>query len=206
MIQSTNIQYRLNNESEGYKMVSQQPDSMDMTDILDRDIEAIVAMRMNAERKVSGHQRIIERITSILGRPLAVYVTLVAALVWMIVNFFHHSLGLPIFDAPPFSGLQEIVGLCALLMTIIVLTTQNRQAKFTEQRRHLDLQISLLTERKVSKVIELLEDLRRDLPSVQNRLDTEVEAMKEPIDPHTALTALNQTLQEAAEEYQLDIE
>jgi uncharacterized membrane protein len=187
-------------------MVSQQPDIMDMTDILDKDIEAIVALRMNAERKVSGHQRIIEKATSILGRPLAVYITILAAIVWMAVNIFHRSLGLPVFDAPPFSWLQEIVGLSALLMTIIVLTTQNRQAKFTEQRRHLDLQISLLTERKVSKLIELLEDLRRDLPTVYNRVDTEAEAMKEPIDPHTALSALNQTLQEAAEEYQFDIE
>jgi len=187
-------------------VVSKQSDITDLTDILDRDIEAIVTLRMNAERKVSGHQRIIEKVTSILGRPLAVYITIGAAIVWMSVNTFHRSLELPVFDAPPFSGLQEIVGLCALLMTIIVLTTQNRQAKFAEQRRHLDLQISLLTERKVSKVIELLEDLRRDLPSVHNRLDTEAEAMQEPIDPHTALTALNQTLQEADEEYQFDIE
>ena len=187
-------------------MVSKQPDITDLTDILDKDIEAIVALRMNAERKVSSHQRFIEKVTSALGRPLAVYITIVAAIVWMTVNILHRSLGLPVFDAPPFSGLQDIVSLCALLMTIIVLTTQNRQAKFTEQRRHLDLQVSLLTERKVSKVIELLEDLRRDMPTVHNRMDTEAEAMKEPIDPHTALSALNQTLQEAAEEYQFDIE
>jgi hypothetical protein len=30
--------------------------------------------------------------------------------------------------------------------------------------------------------------------------------MKEPVDPHTALTALNQTLQEAAKEYELELE
>lgn len=187
-------------------MVSQQPDIMDMTDILDRDIEAIVAMRMNAERKVSGHQRIIEKATNILGRPLAFYIAVLVAIGWMVVNFFHRLFGLPLFDAPPFAWLQEVVGLSALLMTIIVLTTQNRQAKFTEQRRHLDLQISLLTERKVSKVIELLEELRRDLPSVHNHQDKEAEVMKEPIDPHTALSALNQTLQDAAREYQVDIE
>ena len=57
-------------------MVSKQPGIMDLTDILDRDIEAIVALRMNAERKVSGHQRLIEKVTSVLGRPLAVYSTL----------------------------------------------------------------------------------------------------------------------------------
>ncbi len=91
-------------------------------------------------------------------------------------------------------------------MTTGVLITQNRQSKLAEQRRHLDLQINLLTERKVSKLIELMEDLRRDLPSVKNRLDPEAEAMKEPVDPHTALTSLNETLQEATKEYELEID
>jgi len=87
-------------------------------------------------------------------------------------------------------------------MTVVVLTTQNRQLKMTEQRRHLDLQITLLTERKVSKVIALIEELRRDLPSVTNRLNTEAEVMQEPIDPHAALSALK----EAAKDHQVELE
>jgi len=179
----------------------------ELTDILDQDIEAIVAMRINAERKVSYHQRLIERATNALGRPLAVYVILLIVAVWVIANvIFHKYLNFPVFDSPPFAWLQDIVSISALLMTVIVLATQNRQERFAEQRRHLDLQITLLTERKVSKIIELLEDLRRDLPSVKNRFDPEAEAMQEPVDPHTALTALNRTLEEAAREYELEIE
>ena len=178
----------------------------ELTDILDHDIEAIVAMRINAERKVTYHQRLIERATHTLGRPLAVYVILLIIMLWIIVNSFHRYLGFPVFDSPPFAWLQDIVSISALLMTVIVLATQNRQEKFSEQRRHLDLQITLLTERKVSKIIELLEDLRRDMPSVKNRIDPEAEAMQEPVDPHTALTALNHTLQEATKEYELEFE
>ncbi len=87
-------------------------------------------------------------------------------------------------------------------MTTGVLITQNRQDKLAEQRRHLDLQINLLTSRSVSKPIELIEDLRRDLPSVKNCFDAEVEAMKELIDPHTTL---DETLQEATKEYELEL-
>lgn len=176
-----------------------------LTDILDQDIEAIVAMRMTAERKVSYHQRLIEKATSALGRPFAVYVIVCVIVFWMGVNVFHNVLHVPVFDSPPFPWLQDAVSMGALLMTVIVLATQNRQERFTEQRRHLDLQITLLTERKVSKIIELLEDLRRDIPSVKNRVDPEAEAMQEPVDPHTALTALNQTLQEATKEYELEL-
>ncbi|GAC1690753.1 MAG: hypothetical protein PVS3B3_13410 [Ktedonobacteraceae bacterium] len=91
-------------------------------------------------------------------------------------------------------------------MTTDVLIMRKQQDKLTEQRRHLDLQINLLTEHKVSKLIELMEDLRRDLPSVNNRFDAEVEAIKEPLDSHNALTALNETLHEATKEYELDLE
>ena len=172
----------------------------ELTDILDQDIESIVALRMHAEHSVSRHQRAIERATSVLGRPRAVYMIVLFILLWIIVNILHGFLGLAFFDSPPFPWLQDIVSGSALLMTVVVLTTQNRQSKVMEQRRHLDLQINLLTERKVSKVINLLEDLRRDLPSVRDRADAEAEAMQEPVDPHTALTSLNKTLEEATRE------
>ena len=188
------------------KKSSKQETIVELTDILDQDIETIVALRMNAERKVNRHQRMIEKATGQLGRPLAVYLILLLIVTWVGVNVFHTLLGIPAFDLPPFPWLQDLISLSALVMTVLVLTTQNRQAKLAEQRRHMDLQINLLTERKVSKVIEMLENLRRDIPLVQIIHDSEAEAMKEPIDPSTALTALNQTLKEAAREYELEIE
>lgn len=178
----------------------------ELTDILDKDIETIVAMRMRAEWKVSRHQRLIEKVSSALGQPGAVYAIMLFVTMWIIVNLSHSQLGLRAFDQAPFPWLQGLVSLSALLMTVVVLTTQNRQARMTDQRRHLDLQITLLTERKVSKVIELLEELRRDIPSVTNRHDREAAAMQEPIDPHSALASLNQTLKEAAAEHEIQLE
>lgn len=187
-------------------MTDEQKSITELTDILDQDIETIVALRMRAERKVSRHQRLIERVTSFLGRPQAVYLIILFITLWIVVSLMHNRLGLPSLDMPPFPVLQDVVSLSALIMTVIVLTTQNRQGKLMEQRRHLDLQITLLTERKVSKIIELLEELRRDLPTVKNRLDPEAQAMREPVDPHTALSALSQTLEEAAKEYKIELE
>jgi uncharacterized membrane protein len=54
----------------------------------------------------------------------------------------------------------------------------------------------MLIEQKVTKIISLLEELRRDLPEVQKRLDPDVEVMKQPVDPHEVLTTLDQRLQE----------
>ena len=178
----------------------------ELNDILDQDIETIVSLRMHAERKVSRHQRVIEKITSALGRPLSVYFILGFIVFWIFINVSHSHLGLPFYDTPPFPWLQDIVSMAALLLTVVILTTQNRQGKLSEQRRHLDLQINLLTERKVSKLIEMMDALRHDLPSVHNNFDPEAQVMKEPVDPHTALTALNNTLKEATKEYEIDVE
>ena len=183
-----------------------QEKMLELTDILDKDIETIVDMRMVTERKVGRHQRMIEKVTSSIGRPLALYFIFLIVLLWIMLNEFHTYLGIPSFDSPPFTWLQDTVSLSALLMTTAVLITQNRQAKVTEQRRHLDLQITLLTERKVSKLIALVEDLRKDIPTVKDHQDAEAQAMKEPVDPHTALTSLNKTLQNAAKEYQVQVD
>jgi uncharacterized membrane protein len=65
---------------------------------------------------------------------------------------------------------------------------------------HLNLQVNLLIERKVTKLIDLVEELRSDMPGVEKRHDPQAEAMKEPINPHEVVKSLHQTLQEAVTE------
>ena len=85
-------------------------------------------------------------------------------------------------------------------MTTVVLITQWRQNRATELRRHLDLQVNILVEQKVTKLIELVEELRRDLPQVEDRHDPEVEALKQQVNPHEVVSSFNQLIKEAARE------
>jgi uncharacterized membrane protein len=117
-----------------------------------------------------------------------VIVAFVAA--WTGFNLLAPHLGMRPFDPPPFVWLQGLVGLGALLMGTIILVTQNRQTKHAEQRAQLDLQVNLLGEQKAAKLIALLEELRRDIPTVPNRVDRVAEAMEAPVDPHAVLSAL----------------
>ena len=80
----------------------------------------------------------------------------------------------------------------ALLTATAVLTKQNRLAKLAEQREHLDLKVTLLTEQKVAKLIDLLEELRRDLPNVENREDLEATALQRSMNPDLVLAALDE--------------
>lgn len=155
-----------------------------------RNIDAVARFYEEEERKISGPQDFIEKTSSFAGRPgyLAFLVVFIA--LWMIVNLLANRLGWMQFDPPPFFWLQGIVSLYALLISTAVLIRQQRGARLAEQRAHLDLQVNLLTENKVAKVIELMEELRRDLPNVANRHDPEVESMQTPASPHAVLSAL----------------
>jgi uncharacterized membrane protein len=78
------------------------------------------------------------------------------------------------------------------LTTTVVLIKQNRVARLGEQRAHLDLKVMLLIEQKSAKLIDLLEELRRDLPNVKNRHDSGAAVMQQAMSPEGVLAALDE--------------
>lgn len=64
-------------------------------------------------------------------------------------------------------------------------------------REQLILELALLNEQKTAKVISLLEEFRRDIPIVDDRVDDQAEAMAEPADPEQVLAAIKETHAEA---------
>lgn len=168
----------------------------ELIDLVDQNLETIVKYQLRGEQELDQHQRVIEFLTKNVGRPRFLYLVLLVVALWVGVHGLLASFGVAVFDPAPFNWLQGLISLSALSVTIMVLITQNRQAKRTEHRRHLDLQVTLLVEQKVTKVIALLEELRRDLPSVQNRVDIQAEAMQEAVDPEVVLNALEDMLQD----------
>ncbi len=83
-----------------------------------------------------------------------------------------------------------LLTVAALATSTIVLITQQRQARLESQRAHLDLQVNLLTEQKVTKIIDLIEELRRDLPMVQDRDDPESAVLQKRTNTTQVLSAL----------------
>ncbi len=168
--------------------------------VIDQSIETIVNLHLHVEKNVDSHQRMIEAITAALGRPRTFYSILVFVVAWCLTNILLPVEHLRSFDLPPFAWLQGLVSLVGLLTATAVLITQRRQAAKDERSRQLMLQINLLQERKITKVIELLEELRQDLPGVRDRFDPEVESMRTAVDPHEVLENLNEMLEESISE------
>lgn len=173
------------------------PDSADIPvgserDQISQNIDAVLEFYAREDQKISYSQRIMERISRYIGQPVFLGIILIFVTLWILANVVLHLYGLAEFDPAPYFWLQGIVGLGALLTSTVVLSKQNRFAKLEEQRAHLDLKVNLLTEQKTAKLIDLLEELRRDLPNVKNRHDPEVLAMQQPMNPELVLAALDE--------------
>jgi uncharacterized membrane protein len=162
---------------------------------IDQNIENILAIYLREERNLTRSQRILENISETLGRPFCFGAIAVFVAFWILVNMIGKKFGLTPFDPPPFFWLQGMIGLASLLTMIVILIKQNRLAKLEERREHLELQVNLLTEQKTTKLINLMEELRHDLPMIRDRHDPEATAYQQPTNPQTVLAALDERLE-----------
>ena len=154
----------------------------DLLELQQKDIEAATAA-----------QRRLDRVSRVVAHPAYVIAVLGVVGAWIAANEVALHEGLHPLDAPPFAWLQGLLSLVALLTATVVLISQRRQTKLSEERAHLDLQINLLTEQKVTKLIHLLEELRRDLPMVRDREDPHAAALGKRTDAAQVLSALKNT-------------
>lgn len=162
-----------------------------------QQIETVASIRARSERDLSRHQRAIESFTARLGHPRTLYILLALVACWVTWNVALRLGGHTPPDPPPFYWLQGFLSLYAALVTTLVLTTQNRQTRHTEHRAYLELQVNLLAEQKAAKIIQLLEELRRDMPAVRDRVDEEAEKLKRAVNPKAVFSALQETLDAA---------
>lgn len=156
-------------------------------------VEAVARFHAAHEAEASPFQRVLERVTRRAARPT--FIALLTALVlgWILLNLGLMEVGRTPLDRPPFFWLQGAVTLTAFYMTVLILTTQRREDKLAGLRDQLTLELSILSEQKSAKIIGLLEELRRDDPSISDRPDEHADALAKPADPDAVLDALKDT-------------
>jgi uncharacterized membrane protein len=160
---------------------------------IEETIQAIARLQAEHRRSATPLQRTVERLTAFIGRTTFVGGLTVVLLMWVGGNILAHQLHFPVLDAPPFNWLQGVSGVLALYITVFILTTQRRENELSELREQLSLELVITSEQKTAKVIQLLEELRRDLPQVANRHDPEAVAMAQPANPEVMLEAIKET-------------
>jgi len=155
------------------------------------NIDVLASLYERENARVSGMQLAIERISAFFGSPAYLIFAVAFIVLWVLVNAWGMHAGWEHVDEPPFFWLQGIVSSNALILTVAVLIRQNRMAQLAEHRAHLDLQINLLTEQKATKILQLVDELRRELPTLRGTKDAaDVVELTKPADAEAILDAI----------------
>jgi uncharacterized membrane protein len=180
----------------GSESADQAEEAAELPSPAKENLELLAKFDDRKQSGVSGAQRVIERISAFFGSPAYFIFSVVFIALWIIVNAWGARAGWRHVDAPPFPWLQGMVSSNALLLTVAVLIRQNRMAQMTEHRSHLDLQINLLTEQKVTKTLEIVDEMHRELKNIRGspvgRAREQMAEMTKPADPHAILDAIKQ--------------
>jgi uncharacterized membrane protein len=155
--------------------------------------QATAQINARHREETSALQQAVDRLTAVAGRPGFVAALGCGIAIWIAANLSVAGLGLRPVDPPPFSWLQGAASTGALLVAALILTTQRREDQLANHRAQLIMELSILNDRKISKIIELLEEGRRDNPALSDRVDNQATAMSTPSDAHAVMEAIKET-------------
>src|SRR5688500_1603142 len=128
-------------------------------------------------------ERIAGRISAFTGSMRFVYIHLVLFGLWIAVNL--GWLGVPRFD-PSFTILAMAASVEAIFLSTFVLITQNRMAAMADRRADLDLQVSLLAEHEVTRLISLVTQIAARL-GIEEARDPRLGELAQDVAPERVL-------------------
>lgn len=140
------------------------------------NINTVVALEEDALNKRTPADRISDVIANFVGSMPFVVLHLIWFGAWVIINT-GWLWGKLKFDPYPFALLCMLVSLEGVLLSTFVLIKQNRMSQRADQRAHLDLQVNLLSEKEVTKILQLQRLICARLEIEEASRDEEVEEL-----------------------------
>ena len=155
-----------------------------IAEAIERNIRALQEIRRQVEVKKTKQDRVADAITDFCGNVFFVYFHVLWFSIWILWNT--GMLGFQPFDTFPFGLLTMIVSLEAIFLSTFVLVSQNRLTEMSDKRANLDLQINLLTEYEVTKILRLTDAIADHLGLKEGK-DPELEQLKQEVSPEKVL-------------------
>ncbi len=166
--------------------MSFRPDSSNpsiMEQVVARNITALLTRRRAQEQRMPRQDRLADAITRFTGSMRFVYLHLAVFTLWIIINL--GWIPLPRFD-PSFVILAMVASVEAIFLSTFVLISQNRMAAMADKRAELDLQVGLLAEHEVTRVLTLVTAIAEHL-GLDAAHDPEIAELSQDIAPETVL-------------------
>ena len=167
----------------------------EMGQIVDRNIRALIERRREEDRARKLSDKAADAITRFTGSMAFVYIHLVGFGLWILINT--GVVPLPKFDES-FVILAMVASVEAIFLSTFVLITQNRMAALAEQRAELDLQISLLSEHEITRLMHLVVEIGERL-NIEGVNAPDLEQLKKDIRPERVLDKIEQAAEKEGE-------
>jgi uncharacterized membrane protein len=167
---------------------AEQTDPQEMR-VVERNIRALLVRRRLENERKSFQDRLADRITRFAGSMVFVYLHVVIFGVWIIVNTGLIP-GVPRFD-PSLVVLAMAASVEAIFLSTFVLITQNRMAALADKRADLDLQISLLSEHEITRLITLVRAMAAQMGIKESR-DPELSELAKDVQPERILDKIEE--------------
>ena len=162
-------------------------DNPHLCNVMERNIRTLYRLRREAEKKRGLQDRVADAITCFSGSMGFVYLHAVWFALWVVVNSGHlKAVQIHPFDPFPYGLLTMLVSLEAIFLSTFVLVSQNRISEQSERQTELALQISLVTEHEVTRVLQML-DAIQDKLGIHNDTDSELAQLEQDTRPEDVL-------------------
>src|SRR3954463_7427042 len=163
---------------------SPPPQPSGMSSALERNIRALQHRRRREEVEATAEERVAEAITRFTGSMRFVYLHLAFFGFWIVAN-----LGwvprVPRWD-PSFVVLAMMASVEAIFLSTFVLISQNRMAATADKRADLDLQVGLLAEHEITKLVTLVSGIADKL-GVKAVAEAELDEIRQDVAPEAVL-------------------
>jgi uncharacterized membrane protein len=159
-----------------------------LTDVMHRNIETLLSIRREFEQRKRPSDRIADRVTGLVGSMRFVWFSAVLFGAWIVVNLGWVP-GVRPFDPYPFVMLAMVASVEAIFLSTFILVSQNRMAELDKRQADLDLQVSLLAEHEVTRLIQLVDEIAKRLGADATR-DPRLDELKRDVDPHQVIEEL----------------
>lgn len=149
-----------------------------------KNIHELYEHRQEHERKLTYSERLANKVAQYTGTTAFLYLNALFFVAWIAANL--GAFGIKPFDPFPFGMLTTVVSLEAIFLSLFVLLSQNRMQKLADQQNELDLQVNLLAEHELTRLLVAVDIIAEKL-GVELPDDSERKELKADVEPKELL-------------------
>src|SRR4051812_30903346 len=168
----------------------------EMSHVVERNIDVLLKRKKLEDRKKTTEEKIADAITCFTGSMLFVYLHLGIFGAWILWN--SGLFPVKAFD-PSYVILAMFASVEAIFLSTFVLISQNRMNIQADKRAELDLQVSLLAEHEITRLITLVSAMAKKM-NIEDANDAEIEELSQDVYPEKVIETMEKVTDEKNQE------